>query len=184
MTKVIAACAALLFSITAFAADVQKTYVDEAKDWGVAPTKELRTNDYDAPTPLTVPGATTVTTEVFAAMMEHDPPVPLLFDCLDGIPGKVRKVIPGATWLGSAAGDGYVFAAEMNRFAKMLEKETGGDKDREMVFYCLSSKCWLSYNAALKAVELGYRRVYWYRGGLAAWHASGRIFVRADPYTW
>ena len=42
-----------------------------------------------------------------------------------------------------------------------------------LVFLCASARCWLSYNAALRAVRLGYADVRWYRGGIEAWGAGG-----------
>ena len=33
------------------------------------------------------------------------------------------------------------------------------------MFYCRSD-CWLSWNAARRAHQLGYRQLYWYRAGL------------------
>jgi len=33
-------------------------------------------------------------------------------------------------------------------------------------------KCRESYNAALRAMQLGYRNVLWYRGGLSSWMAA------------
>jgi lipoprotein NlpI len=38
-----------------------------------------------------------------------------------------------------------------------------------LIFFCAGSRCWHSYNACLRAINLGYTRVYWYRGGLWAW---------------
>ena len=35
--------------------------------------------------------------------------------------------------------------------------------------YCLSAECWLSYNATLRALRLGYLDALWYRGGIEAW---------------
>lgn len=54
-----------------------------------------------------------------------------------------------------------------------LARLTAGDRQRPVVFYCLSAECWLSYNASLRAVALGYRSVLWYRGGIEAWRAAG-----------
>jgi PQQ-dependent catabolism-associated CXXCW motif protein len=56
---------------------------------------------------------------------------------------------------------------------QLLAKLTGGDKARALVFICASSQCWLSYNAALRAAAAGYEKIYWYRGGIAAWMAAG-----------
>jgi rhodanese-related sulfurtransferase len=176
MLKIIALMLYLLCSISPALA---QTYADEMTDWGVKPTNQLETSYYHAKTPTTVPGAKTVTTVELKAMLDG-PNSPLLFDVLKGS----SVVISGAIYLGSSAGDGRVFAAEKARFAKMLAAVTNGDKDRQMVFYCLSSHCWLSYNAVLRAVGEGYRNVMWYRGGTEAWKAAGHPFVAAKPYAW
>ncbi len=34
-------------------------------------------------------------------------------------------------------------------------------------------KCWGSYNAALRAIRLGYTNVHWFRGGVEAWQQAG-----------
>ena len=36
---------------------------------------------------------------------------------------------------------------------------TGGRKDTALVFYCQSPQCWMSYNVALRAINLGYPNV-------------------------
>jgi rhodanese-related sulfurtransferase len=36
----------------------------------------------------------------------------------------------------------------------------------------------MSYNAALRAINLGYRNVLWYRGGVEAWKAGGNQVQR------
>lgn len=158
-----------------------KTYADEATDWGISPTSEL-TRMYHAKTPTTVPGAKTVTTIELKTMLDGLNP-PIVFDVLGGDMTK-RRVIRGAFLLGGAAGDGDIYAVEKARFAKMLDATTGGNKDKPMVFYCLDSHCWLSYNAALRAIGEGYHNVFWYRGGINAWKAAGHLFHRTSPYPW
>jgi rhodanese-related sulfurtransferase len=46
-----------------------------------------------------------------------------------------------------------------------------------MVFFCANVRCWLSYNASLRAVRLGYTGVRWYRGGIEAWGLGGGALV-------
>jgi len=60
----------------------------------------------------------------------------------------------------------------------------GGDKSRPMVFYCVDAECWLSYNAALRAIKLGYTNVMWYRGGVAAWRTAELPMAQSDPFFW
>jgi hypothetical protein len=41
---------------------------------------------------------------------------------------------------------------------------TNNNPQQPLVFFCACVECWESYNAALRALRLGYREVYWYRG--------------------
>ena len=46
------------------------------------------------------------------------------------------------------------------------------DKNTPIVVYCNSGDCWKSYKAAKVAVEAGYRKVYWFRGGFPEWSSK------------
>lgn len=63
------------------------------------------------------------------------------------------------------------------RLGKMLPK----DYDRKLVFYCLGPKCTASPKAADLAVQIGYRNVYAFIGGLPAWTAAGYPTRSIDP---
>jgi tetratricopeptide (TPR) repeat protein len=66
------------------------------------------------------------------------------------------------------------FDDEVQRRLKVwLDNLTGGNLDAKLVFFCGGVKCWESYNACLRAIHAGYRQVFWYRGGLAAWKSGG-----------
>jgi rhodanese-related sulfurtransferase len=48
------------------------------------------------------------------------------------------------------------------------------NKSTVLVFYCNGwPECKKSHDAAAKAVEWGYQKVYWMRDGLPAWQAKG-----------
>lgn len=47
------------------------------------------------------------------------------------------------------------------------------DKNREMMFSCGGPECWKSYKAAILAIRAGYKRVYWFRGGVKDWVEMG-----------
>ena len=48
------------------------------------------------------------------------------------------------------------------------------NKSTVLVFYCNGwPECKKSHDAAAKAVEWGYQKVYWMREGLPAWQAKG-----------
>ena len=54
---------------------------------------------------------------------------------------------------------------------KALLEEVG--KDEALVMYCNGIKCLRSSKACAKAVAWGFTRVYYFRGGLPDWRASG-----------
>jgi len=169
--------AALALCLSAGAAD--QAELDEDRDWGVAPTSQLRQPPYSAPTPRTVPlpGVATITTQGLKALLDAEP-APVLIDVASG---DGHRTLPGAFWL-PGAGRGYNFIDELqSSLAALLEKLTGGDRQRPVVFFCVNTQCWLSYNAALRGAAAGYARVYWYRGGIAAWRAAGLPLVQMSP---
>ena len=147
----------------------------ETKSWGVEPTDSYRTKDQRAPTPDTIAGATVVTTGELLKMMQGASP-PVLVDVLWR--KKSHRTLPGALWL-KGAGSGSGFDDEtQEKLAAALQEATGGDMGRTVVFFCEGVQCWLSHNASLRALALGYGDVVWYRGGIEAWEAAGLPMVR------
>lgn len=43
------------------------------------------------------------------------------------------------------------------------------DKAKPVVFFCNGPECWKSYKASRAAVQAGYSKVYWFRGGMPEW---------------
>jgi PQQ-dependent catabolism-associated CXXCW motif protein len=157
----------------------QPAYDNETQDYGLVPTSLIRTGAYEAPTPSQIIGAATITTPHLRDMLLVAPP-PLLIDVLGG---NQTVSLPQAIWLpGAGLGVGTDDQLQ-RRLSARLAEFTGGDKAKAMVFFCLSKTCWLSHNAAVRAVALGYTQVYWYRGGRSAWQAAGLAIepVRASP---
>jgi len=156
------------------------TRAAEVRDFGVAPTQTIRTGNYHANTPRTVPGARTITTQELAELMTL-PQKPVLLDVLGG---NGHATLVGANWL-PAAGLGTGFDDEVqNRLVAAATRLTNGDKGRTIVVYCLSEMCWLSYNTALRLVRAGFTDVRWYRGGTEAWTAARQPTERATRATW
>ena len=92
-------------------------------------------------------------------------------------------VIPGALNLihsGLAFEDAQQDSAYAERFRHML-LAAAPNLNQAVVFYCASSECWLSVNAAMRARQLGYTQVIWYRGGMAAWLQAGLPTVGRVP---
>ncbi len=142
----------------------------EDADFGIAPATALRLSELSAPTPREIPGAKVIrTVELRDRLRAVEAERPLLFDVLGG---EQHDSLPGAIWLpGAGRGASYSDAVQA-QLARLLQAATKGDAGRPIVFFCQGTACWLSYNAALRAVALGYREVYWYRGGIEAWLAG------------
>jgi PQQ-dependent catabolism-associated CXXCW motif protein len=78
--------------------------------------------------------------------------------------------IPGSLWI-PGAGLGEIPAAVDDFFRKQLAAATDNDASRQVIIYCHRT-CWLSWNAAKRAIDYGYRNVYWYRDGIEGWKAA------------
>jgi PQQ-dependent catabolism-associated CXXCW motif protein len=157
----------------------EKSYGGEDRDWNVAPTTELRTATYHAPTPRSIPGGRVVRTTELEAMRAGQPQTYLI----DVRGGEAHRTIAGAFWLaGTGAGD--MNTGESRRFLDAVAKFAAGDRNRAIVFFCADAECWLSYNAALRAIAAGYTNIMWYRGGLAAWFHAGLPMTQSEPFAW
>lgn len=168
-----------MLCLEAGAATAGAGLADEDRSFGIAPPPGYRALDYHAPTPDALPGARVVTTAELAALLERSPR-PMLIDVLNGAP---HPTLPGAIWLHNG-GLGDYSADENKRFLDALARISGHDRQRALVFFCSGVRCWLSYNAALRALRGGYTDVYWYRGGIAAWRAAGLPTVTSDNFQW
>jgi len=149
------------------------TFSYEDNDWGVGATTTPRKAN-ESPTPTSIPGARVIKTLELKELLDANKSVVVI----DVLSARTPDSIPGAFKM-PGAGDGQFYAAEKSRFASALDKLTGADKTRPIVFLCYSVKCWLSYNAALYALEAGYKDVIWYRGGIMSWTGASLTFMQA-----
>lgn len=144
----------------------------ERQDMGVPATAQLKSGGLHGPTPNQLPGGRLVTTPELVQLLQNPQQGTLVFDVLGG-PQMLPNAIPVVP-----ASQGGSFDDQVQReFGQYLQQVTQGRKDRPMVFYCQSSQCWMSYNAALRATRLGYTNVLWYRGGIEAWQQAGGPLV-------
>jgi len=144
---------------------------EELTDYHVPPQDSLKT-DVGTSTPIAVPGATRVATKEIYDLVSSDPP-PILIDALRS---SHIGTIPGAVRIPFAGFPGDWSDQHQRRLKVRLDNLTNGNLDATLVFFCVGTQCWESYNAALRAIHAGYRNVYWYRGGLAAWKEAGLGF--------
>jgi PQQ-dependent catabolism-associated CXXCW motif protein len=177
---------AIFFSLTASA----------ALSGQIASTPEpagYRLESYRAPTPATLEGArvlnTTETHEIWknkqAVFIDVLPRAPRP----QGLPANAvwreseRKDIPGSIWLPDT-GYGVIADVVLRYFQRGLIEATEGNKNRSLVFYC-QKDCWMSWNAAKRALSLGYRDVSWYPEGSDGWAAAAYPLEtqRPKPHT-
>lgn len=153
------------------------------------PATGYRIDRYRAPTPDTAPGATTVTEEDVKRLMRDERAI--LVDAMaaegagpDPDTGawrltRKREHIPGSVWLPDV-GRG-VLSPQMERYFKSnLQRLTNGNRHRAIIFYCLAD-CWMGWNAAKRAAEYGFQRVYWYPEGTDGWRDWEGTLVPAIP---
>jgi PQQ-dependent catabolism-associated CXXCW motif protein len=161
-----------------------------AEGGAVSPEPETyRLEEYRAPTPATLHGAEVLNTEEAAALWRNH--TAAFIDVLPqaprpaGLPAgtiwrdRPRPDIPGSVWLPDT-GYGDLAPIMLDYFSNGLKKATHGDRTQSLVFYCLTD-CWMSWNAAKRALSLGYANVAWYREGTDGWFAAGLPLQPASP---
>ncbi len=149
-----------------------------------------RTENYRAPTPATLQGAKILDTwdaasawrtgaAGFIDVLPRSPKPANL------PPGTVwretpRDSVPKATWLPNV-GYGALSPEAEAYFRRGLEAVTGGDPGKLLVFFCLRD-CWMSWNAARRALSFGYRDVAWFPDGTDGWSAAELPLQRVEPW--
>ncbi len=148
-----------------------------------------RMEAYRAPVPETLAGAQVVDADEAHALWQSgevafvdvlpQPPKP------DNLPEgtvwrtKPRDSIPGAVWLPNT-GYGALAEEDAQYFRDGLAAVTGGDRAHPLLIFCLA-ECWMSWNAAKRALAEGYAEVYWLPVGTDGWAAAGYPLVRVTP---
>jgi PQQ-dependent catabolism-associated CXXCW motif protein len=90
-----------------------------------------------------------------------------------------HRAIPGSLWIPNV-GLGEIPVAVDDFYRERLAAATNEHLARPLVIYCHKS-CWLSWNAAKRAISYGYRSVYWYRDGIEGWKAAGYRTALIEP---
>lgn len=151
----------------------RRDYHFEGLEYNVPPPSEVRLANagYEDKTPANLPGIHTLTTYQLVKMIRYQQP--LLLDA-KGWNTPDAATLPGAytiDWLGTLWNrqQDVAIVAELRRVMALLMP----DQSRPIVVFCVSAECWLSINGLLRLQAIGYRQLYWYRGGFEAWKAAG-----------
>jgi PQQ-dependent catabolism-associated CXXCW motif protein len=140
----------------------------ERRDMGVMPPRALHDGPFHGPTPSQIPGGQVITTQGLVPLLQQRELPVHVFHVLGG-----GQALPGAVAIPWASQGGSFDDVTQEQLGQLLRQLTRGRADSPLVFYCASAECWMSYNAAARAIRLGYRNVLWYRGGLEAWGRAG-----------
>lgn len=140
----------------------------ERQDYGVPAQAQLHNGEMHGPTPSQIPGGQVITTKGLVPLLQNQQVRTAVFDVLGG-----PETIPGALFAVPAHQGGSYQDQVQQQLAAFLEQVSAGNKQMPLVFYCQGTYCWMSYNAALRAINLGYTNVLWYRGGIEAWKQAG-----------
>jgi PQQ-dependent catabolism-associated CXXCW motif protein len=142
-----------------------------------------------APVPATIAGGTVIGTAALTRLLASGGAV--LVDVAEatrrptGLPAgtlwlpRTHRDIPGSVWVPDV-GRGTISPRFAAWFRTRLAALTGGNRDKRVVVYC-HPRCWMSWNAAKRVINDGYRAVFWYPGGVEGWEAAGHATAIADP---
>jgi PQQ-dependent catabolism-associated CXXCW motif protein len=150
---------------------------------------DYRHDEYRAPVPDTLRGARVVTTAEAEAIWKRGdaafidvlprPPKPSNLPAGTIWRDKPHLSIPGSLWLPDT-GYGALTPAMEGYLRAGLAKASGGDSGKMLVIFCLR-ECWMSWNAARRAVAMGYSNVLWYPDGTDSWEKAGQPLAPATP---
>ena len=148
-----------------------------------------RTEDYRAPVPAGLTGAQTVDLDGLRKLLAAKDV--LLVDVMptqrkpENRPAgsiwrdPTRETIKGAVWLANM-GHGRLPETEEAAFkAELLRR--AGSLDRPIVLFC-EPQCWMSWNAAKRALGYGFRNIIWFPDGATAWRDAGLEGEMVTPW--
>jgi PQQ-dependent catabolism-associated CXXCW motif protein len=160
-----------------------------AEDAAPAEPETYRLDNYRAPTPATLAGAHVLTTDEAEALWKSGDAI--FVDVLPHAPRpanlpagtlwreKPRQNIPGSYWLPDT-GYGELAPSTEAYLRDGLRQITGSDTSKLLVIYCLRD-CWMSWNAAKRALAMGYNNVAWYPEGTDGWEESFLPLAQSQP---
>ena len=177
------------FALASFIAVTLALTVQGRAQEGAPEPDGYRTDDYRSPVPATLVGARVLTTAQAEAIWRSGsaafvdvlprPPKPQNLPAGTIWRDRPRLNIPGSIWLPDT-GYGMLAAATEDYLRNGLVRASGGNNAKLLVFYCLAD-CWMSWNAAKRALSYGYSNVAWYPEGTDGWQRADLPLVDSQP---
>lgn len=146
-----------------------------------------RMDDYRKPVPETLAGARVITT--LEAEKLHESKAAIFVDVFPKPPKPANlpagtlwidpkhDTLAGAHWVPNV-GYGATPAGVDDYFRATLKRLTDAEPGKPLLFFCLRN-CWMSWNAAKRAMEWGYANVIWYPEGTDGWLEAGNDLISA-----
>jgi PQQ-dependent catabolism-associated CXXCW motif protein len=176
--------AALLFINLPASARADESYKDPPPAADAKPSPEIegyKLSDYRDPVPATLKGARVISraeaedlwAKKGAVFIDVYPKSPKPENLPEGTIWREpqHQSIEGAVWLPNV-GYGVLAPPVEEYLKKSLEKLSGGDKAKPMMFFC-SKNCWMSWNTAKRTMTYGYTNVLWFPDGVDGWQEIG-----------
>jgi PQQ-dependent catabolism-associated CXXCW motif protein len=150
---------------------------------------DYRADNYRAPVPETLKGARVLTTAEAEAIWRARSAA--FIDVLPHAPkpqnlpagtiwrDKPRRNIPGSIWLPDT-GYGKLSPATDDYLRRGLDRTSAGNKAALLVIYC-QADCWMSWNAAKRALSYGYTNVAWFPDGTDGWERGDLPLADSQP---
>jgi PQQ-dependent catabolism-associated CXXCW motif protein len=142
---------------------------------------DYRTTDYRSAVPTTLAGAKVIDTLAAEKLLENKaaifidvfpkPPKPVNLPAGTLWIDPKHDTIDGAHWVPNV-GYGIAPAGVDEYFRAKLTQLTAAEPGKPLLFFCLRN-CWMSWNAAKRAIEWGYKDVIWYPEGTDGWQEAG-----------
>lgn len=147
-----------------------------------------RMDDFRKPVPATLRGARVIDTEAAERIWKDK--AAILIDVFPKPPKPVNlpagtlwrdpkhETIEGAHWLPNVGYGGMPDGVEeyfRTRLTKLIAEAPG----KPLMFFCLRD-CWMSWNAAKRAIEWGHKDVIWYPEGTDGWQEAGNDLVEVS----
>lgn len=150
-------------------------YANETDD-AIEPTGGLL-DEVESVTPSRIPGGRLLTTAELYAAFKHNKlgdyekagADGLTFVLVDAWSDPKHPTLPAAKRIPAAGRAGDFEDTIQKELWTSLQTLTGNEWRVPIIFFSRDVKHWAGYNGALRAIQMGFPRVYWYRGGIAAW---------------
>lgn len=156
-------------------------WMSAAKAQSVPEPEGYWTGAINGPVPATLEGGKVIDAETLSKMLDSES---LLLIDVSNTPKRpegmaadapwiplAHEAVPGTIWIPDV-GEGSISTNLDEFFMAQLTDETGEDYDYPVVIYCHEA-CWLSWNAAKRAINHGFRNVHWFPQGIEGWKAAG-----------